>query len=156
MRSKRSRKGDRGEKGRRDIWQEQKRIGKSKDYTDFRLPLWFSVFTQRGSGSVLPSFRWYMLSLCSGWKCVKWMRLGVYTYTHAPYILRSWKWRKCILLKRRQYGPYPHWVRIRELNQHQKINLPLRLITQHAMHTYWGNFYNFTNSWRRLQAPSSP
>jgi hypothetical protein len=39
-------------------------------------------------------------------------------------------------LNRRQYDPNPHCVAIPEQNQHQKINLLLFLITQHAMHTY--------------------
>jgi hypothetical protein len=40
-------------------------------------------------------------------------------------------------LNRRQYGPNPHCATNPWLNRHQKINLPLFLITQHAMHTNW-------------------
>jgi hypothetical protein len=32
----------------------KKRVGKGEDNSDFRLPGCFSVFTQRGSGIVLP------------------------------------------------------------------------------------------------------
>lgn len=78
----------------------------------------FSVFTQRISSSVFAVVsKIYATSVLMVGVC-KVDEFGcVYLQSHNLHISIL----KMEAAKRRQYGPYPHCVRILELNQHQKI-----------------------------------